>query len=123
MLSGIFEEPLETFQQLVDNNITLFQQPLDFGNRQFLKESTIAEYNKLEETYHIPVSYEEYNYMVDQYVMIDGTHAELYHHWDSMYLKEHHSGRYIRSKERLRGHQPFGGYLLNKKWHLNEVGE
>ena len=27
----------------------------------------------------------------------------------------------IRSKEKLRGHHPYSGYLSNKKWHLNEV--
>ena len=30
-------------------------------------------------------------------------------------------GRWYRSKEKVAGMNPFGGYLSSKKWHLNEV--
>ena len=30
-------------------------------------------------------------------------------------------GRWHRSKEKVAGIYPYGGYLTNKKWHLNEV--
>ena len=36
--------------------------------------------------------------------------------------KEINSGRgWHRSKEKVAGDHPYGGYLTNKKWHLNEV--
>ena len=35
--------------------------------------------------------------------------------------KELKMGKWHRSKETVSGTNPYGGFLSNKKWHLNEV--
>ena len=65
--------------------------------------------------------------MTEHDVIGKGTHAQMTSFltpWD-LYLgenKEINSGRgWYRSKEKVAGKYPYGGYLTNKKWHLNEV--
>ena len=47
-----------------------------------------------------------------------GTHA-----WMTGYLGGYtlDMGKWYRSKDKVAGRYPYGGYLTNKKWHLNEV--
>ena len=122
ILSRNFEEPLETFQQLVDNNITLFNEPRGKIWKQTLEQSSFPEYNKLAETFKTHSDWREYDHDIDVHLLTDGTHALLKSFSDG-YLRSSSKmrGWYTRSKEKLRGHNPFGGYLSNKKWHLNEV--
>ena len=90
--------------------------------KQFLEQSTIPEYNKLAETFHITKDWDEfYNYYIDQYLIRNGTHAVLQSQSATNGHLIYYWGWYTRSKERLRGQNPYGGYLSNKKWHLNEV--
>ena len=51
-------------------------------------------------------------------VIGNGTHALM-----SGYLSPYELtfGKWYRSTERVSGKNPHGGYLTNKKWHLNEV--
>ena len=50
--------------------------------------------------------------------MSAGTHAYVGGYLNSYYIA---LGRWHRSKENLAGFDPYGMYLTNKKWHLNEV--
>ena len=56
-----------------------------------------------------------------------GTHAMMTYSlgWFELEIgekEEINSGRgWYRSRERVAGMNPYGGYLTNKKWHLNEV--
>ena len=47
-----------------------------------------------------------------------GTHAQVS---TSVAQYELAMGKWHRSKEKVAGKYPYGGYLTNKKWHLNEV--
>ena len=121
-MSRNFEEPLETFQQLVDNNITLFNEPTGKIWKQTLEQSILPEYKKLAETFYTHWSWREYDYFIQKHLLTDGTHALLQSFSNSNLRRAAQvRGWYTRSKEKLRGHNPFGGYLSNKKWHLNEV--
>ena len=113
-----FEEPLDTARQLVEKNITLYGEPGYEIWKQFLQESPIPEYNKLGETMIIANDRDHYINMSRHDVIGAGTHAYM-----AGSLLPHHlaMGRWYRSKENLAGHNPYGGYLTNKKWHLNEV--
>ena len=67
---------------------------------------------------YIPKDWEEYWNIPKHYVIGKGTHAQMigYLHPYDLSL-----GRWWRSKERVEGKYPFGGYLSNKNWYLNEV--
>ena len=113
-----FEEPLDTAKQLVEKNVTLYNGPGAEMWKQFLLESSIPEYNILGETIIIADDFDHFVNMTKDDVMSTGTHANM-----AAYLGQNtlSMGRWHRSKEKVAGFYPYGGYLTNKKWHLNEV--
>ena len=72
---------------------------------------------------------DHFNNITAHDVIVAGTHAQMAGGLDPYELdlgKKHHpegNGTYgwYRSKEMVAGLYPYGGYLTNKKWHLNEV--
>ena len=122
-----FEEPLDTAKQLVEKNITLYVTPGAEIWKQFLLDSSIPEYKILGENITIPDDWDHYGYMTEHDVIGAGTHAQMKTSLGPKELslgenKEINSGRgWYRSKEKVAGKYPYGGYLTNKKWHLNEV--
>jgi len=122
-----FEEPLDTAKQLVEKNITLYDIPGTEIWKQFLLESSITEYNILGENLTIIADdWDHFNYMSEHDAIGAGTHAYMAASISPRDLsygenKEINSGRgWYRSKEEVAGKYPYGGYLTNKKWHLNE---
>ena len=111
-----FEDPLDTAKQLVEKNITLY----DIAQiwKQFLLESPIKEYKILGKNMIIANDYDHFDYISKNYVIREGTHAYM---GGSLLPFELAMGRWYRSQEKVAGDYPFGGYLTNKKWHLNEV--
>ena len=118
ILKPNFEEPLDTAKQLVDKNITLYNQPWGDIWKQFLLESPIPEYNILGGTYIIADDWDHFDNISKHDVIGAGTHAQMV---DYLTLHELSLGNWHRSEEKLAGTYPYGGYLTNKKWHLNEV--
>ena len=118
MLRPNFEDPFDTAQQLVDNNITLYDVPGAEIRKQFLANSPIPSYNKLAETMIFTNSWAEYFQYAEQNVIGNGTHAKMAF---KVYPLELQYGTWHRSQERVSGNNPFGGYVSNKKWYLNEV--
>ena len=110
-----FEEPLDTAKQLVEKNITLYDVPGYEFWKQFLLESSIEEYNILGKHYITADDWDHYYNMTEHDAIGAGTHALM-----TGYLT---GDRYLwyRSKEKVEGKYPYGGWLTNKKWHLNEV--
>ena len=113
-----FEEPLDTVKQLVEKNITLYDEPGAEIWKQFLLDSPIPEYKILGETYIIADDWDHFKNISKYDVIGAGTHALM-----KGGLKRHERamGRWYRSREILSGDNPYAGYLTNKKWHLNEV--
>ena len=122
-----FEEPLDTAKQLVEQNITLYMHSYAESWKVFMLESNNSEYKILGENMIIADDWDHFYNMSEHYVIGAGTHAMM-----SSYLapeelefgenEEINSGRgWYRSKESVSGKYPYGGYLTNKKWHLNEV--
>ena len=118
MLRPNFEDPLDTAQDLVDNNITLYDVPGAHIWKQFLAHSPVPAYNKLSENMIIAKDWDEHDNYTEYYVLGKGTHAYMGSFVDSDYLD---MGRWHRSEERVRGDNPYAGYLSNKNWYLNEV--
>ena len=113
-----FEEPLDTAKQLVEKNITLYEEPGTEIWKQFLLESSIPEYRILGETYIVADDYDHFEKISEHDVMGAGTHARMTGYVGPSDLA---LGKWYRSKEKLAGDNPYAGYLTNKKWHLNEV--
>ena len=66
-----FDDPLDTAQQLVENNIILFSSPyVSQSWKQKLAESSITAYNKLSENFAIPVDWADY-WLYSQYLTLD----------------------------------------------------
>ena len=80
-------------------------------------ESSIPEYNILGENMIITDDWDHFKNMTKHDVIGAGTHVHM-----TVHLTPHElaMGRWHRSKEMLSGFHPYGGYLTNKKWHLNE---
>ena len=124
-----FEKPLDTAKQLVEKNITIYMGPGTEIWKQFLLEAPILEYNKLGETFIITDDWDHFDKISLHDAIGAGTHAQMVGNLFSSDLamgKKHHpegNGKYgwYRSKEKMAGRNPYGGYLTNKKWHLNEV--
>ena len=113
-----YEEPLDTAKQLAEKKITLYDGPGFELWKEFLLESSNADYNKLGETYIITDHWDNFYNMIEHNVIGAGTHALMTY---SLAPYELAMGRWHRSKEKVAGFYPYGGYLTNKKWHLNEV--
>ena len=113
-----FEEPLDTAKQLVEKNITHFLWPGAEIWKQFLIESSIAEYRILGENTIIPNDWDHYNRITKYDVIGNGTHAIMS---PFLWQEDLDLGTWYRSKEKLSGLYPYSGYLTNTKWHLNEV--
>ena len=116
-----FEEPLDTAKQLVERNITLYDVPGAEYWKQFLLESTILEYNILAENYIVADNMEHFYHKAEHDVIGAGTHAVMAAHLLSKELSLGGERGWYRSKESVAGINPYGGYLTNKKWHLNKV--
>ena len=119
-----FEEPLDTAKQLVEQNITLYMPPAYDIWIQFLLQSPVPEYNILGENMIIADDWGHFDNLTIESIT-EGKHAKPSFYLDSIELelaKHHPQGKgWYRSKEQLSGSNPYGGYLSNKKWHLNEV--
>ena len=113
-----FEDHLDTAKQLVEENITLYYVPGGEFFRQFLLESSIPEYNILGETIIIADDWDHFENIALHDVIGNGTHAKMA---AALFPNELAMGRWHRSKERVAGKYPYGGFLTNKKWNLNEV--
>ena len=113
-----FEEPLDTANQLVENDIKLYSVPVATNlYKQFLKQSNVHEYTILGDNM-IVSNWSDYWNIHEHGVMGEGTHALLAWGLDKY---EQSFGRWHRSQEKLSGWPVYVGYMTNKKWQFNEV--
>ena len=108
---------MNTAQQMVDNNITMFGYPGDYHQGVFNASEDHA-LMKLAETYYIPETWVNWENDFEYYIQEKGTHANVYSYPtpDDLQL-----GKWWRSTENIPGLQPYGGFMVRKKWHLGEV--
>ena len=128
-----FEPHVHTARDLVEKDITLYMTPGSQIWRQMLSQSDIPEYRKIAESMIITKSWDQFNAMTKNEMLSRGTHATMrsslspeevdwpteYDHDQGRY--KYNSGRGFYRGEKVVGKIPGGGYLTNKKWHLNEV--
>ena len=119
MLKPRFEEPIDSAKQLIENNITLVMESGSYYWVQFLAKSHIPEYQTLSKRVIITNSWFEYDEMMKHDIIGNGTHAILDYGLDP---KRKSLGRRWRGNLAL-GDYPYGGYLSDKKWLLNEASD
>ena len=124
-----FEEPIDSAKQLIENNITLINIPSGQFWRQFLANSPIPEYQTLEKSLHTTTSALGYSRRIRDDVIGKGTHAIMLHDLPSiakkskLWWRDHKSPRKWWRGDLVLGNYPYGGYLSDKKWHLNEASD
>ena len=108
---------MNTANQLVDNNITMFGMPISYHQDMFNTSEDPA-LKKLAETYHIAETWDEYVHDMEYHIHTKGTHAIVYSYLDPIDLN---MGKWWRSTENIPGMNPYGGFPTRKNWYLNEV--
>ena len=122
MFKPRFEEPINSAEQLIENNITVITWGGEYWE-QFLANSPTPEYQTLSEGL---VGLNIFNYLrsIGKNIIIDGTHAYLNHRLGGFEKEEAKAnGKRWWKGDLVKGHNPYGGYLSDKKWHLNEVSD
>ena len=141
-----FEPFVHTARDLVERGIILYMWPGSQIWRQMLSQSDNPEHRKIAESMIITESYDQYNAMIKNEMLSQGTHAMMLSYlypyelaWatevdddqgvtivSTEYMtqkgeyKYNHGRGYYRG-EMVVGKIPGGGYLTHKQWHLNEV--
>ena len=143
-----FESPVHSATDMVKRNITLYFGPNGQMWKQWLNQSSITEYRKIAESMIITKSYYQFKALTKNEMLSRGTHARMesylapyelalarevdddkgvtivsteYVTQKGEYKYNYGRGYYRGEMVVLRGYTGLGGYLTNKKWHLNEV--
>ena len=115
ILRANFDDPVDTAQDIVDRNLTLFMGPNSVMWKQWLATHDNPLYRKISETMFLT---KDQDSMTRHGVMRDNTHVRM-----GSYLTPHQKslGLWWRSKERVEGFQGYAGFLTRKKWKHYEV--
>ena len=143
-----FEPPVHTFGDMVERDMTLFMPGRSALWKRMLSQSKIPEYRKIGENMILTESWSQYYALIRNDLLSRGTHAMIKTHlgnkiggWATdidpdqgvtiisteyktlkgKYKYNHGRGFYRGQRVVLDEHSGQGGYLTNKKWHLNEV--
>ena len=141
-----FESPVRDAKDLVERNITLYDRPNGHMWKQLLSQSDILEYRKIAETMIITKSWDHFEEMTKNEMLSQGTHARMSPYIQirrlrmakeidpdqgvtiisTEYVTQKGEYKYNHGRGYYRGEKvvldsKIGGFLTNKKWHLNEV--
>ena len=125
MMRPRFEKPVDTAQDMVDRNITLFEFWYYYPSRKDRLESlNIPEYSTIAENmiltdenqYH----YTEYYHFVEKYIHEAGTHAIIMGYLDYYVLQVAPMHKWWKSSETVPLGMRHGGYITDRNWILNE---
>lgn len=121
MLRPNYEKPLDYAKDLLDRDITLFT--WDYGHlwKQLLVESAIPDYRELGHGMVISDDWDHFYEIAETEVHDAGTHAMMSYVLFPNLKNQTRYGKWWRSKEKVSGESPFGSWLANKKWHMNDV--
>ena len=117
MLKQRFEDPIDSAKQMIENNITYFEMPGGEYWVKFLAESPIPEYQTLSKSMMIAKDWDEFWHLLEHGIIGNGTHAMMIY---GLTQWEKSLGRWWKGNIVL-GKYPYGGFLSDKKWHLNEA--
>ena len=141
-----FEPSVDTARDLLERDITLYMRPSSQFWKQWLSQHYIPEYRKIGENMIFTKDSYQYYVMTKNEMLNRGTHATMRSYlppdqldWatevdddqgvtivSTEYVTQkgkykNNYGRGYYRGDKVVGKIPGGGYLTNKKWHLNEV--
>jgi hypothetical protein len=113
MFKPVFEVPVDTAQDVLDRGLI----PVTHEYGQFwidhLAHSDNPVYKQLAKITVVPKNWNELKRILKHDVQGAGTHVYISNWPDG-------EGYQHVSKEIIEGSNPYGGWIVNKKWHLNE---
>ena len=115
ILRANFDDPVDTAQDIVDRNLTLFMGPNSVMWKQWLATHDNPLYRKISETMFLT---KDQDSMTRHGIMRDNTHVLM---GDQPSPHRKSLGLWWRSKERVEGYRGFAGFLTRKKWKHYEV--
>ena len=116
-MSPVLEKPVDTAQDILDRGMIPFT---TFGGQYwiyFLSQSPVLAYQQLAERAVIPEDREELMTILKDDLHGSGTHVYL---TNGIRTEQEPLGSYHFGKEVLQGRPPWGVWIVNKKWPLNE---
>ena len=113
ILKANYDDPVDSAQDIVDRNLTLFIIPYSFMWKQWLATHANPLYRKISETMIIPESPRQFYGLMKHGIMRDNTHVTMVGYLGPW---EKSLGLWWRSKERVEGYQGFAGFLTRKNW-------
>ena len=118
ILRANFDDPVDSAQDIVERNLTLFFTPWSEMWKKWLATHANPLYNKISETTIISESWDHYYELMEHGIIEKNTHV-----YPGGYLTpwEKSLGLWWRSKERVEGFQGYAGFLTRKKWKHYEV--
>ena len=134
ILRNNFDDPVDTAQDIINLNMTLFVNPGGEMWKLWLAKHNNTDYNKLAKTMITPETWYQYDKMVEQGILVNRTHvfmANYVYPWEiskgrqlvkpGLSPRMYHKGgeAWYRSQERVDSF-PYGGYMSRKDWRYNE---
>ena len=118
ILRANFADPVDSAQDIVERNLTLFFPPWSDMWKKWLATHANPLYNKISETMIIAESWDHYYELMEHGIIEKNTHV-----YSAGYLApgDKALGLWWRSKERVEGFQGYAGFLTRKKWKHYEV--
>ena len=123
-----FEDTIDSALDVVEKNITVFEQQYDYpGTKITLLSIKRPEWTHIANNM-VPVkSWAQYDKYTEHFIHGNytkesgGTHAFLKPYLDRYDLAIAPSEKWWRSREKVPGDNPYAGYLSAKNWNFNEV--
>ena len=118
LINPVLEEAVETDQDILDRGLIPVLQPAGQGRiwMDHLKQGGLV-YQQLAEIAVVPADWDEVGTIMEEDVQGAGTHVFLSTgvrpDWEEY-------GSYHLSKEIIEGSSPWTGWIMNKKWPLND---
>ena len=118
-----FEDPIETAQDLIDRNITIFERNSSYDyNRGAFEVQGIPEYKILGERMERIGDWDDYWYYVDHHVIGNGTHALFAPFLTRGHLMAAPMEKWWRSKEIISWRSlPYHQHFSGREWKFNEA--
>ena len=121
MMRPRFEDPIDTAKDMMDNNITLFEDEYYFPSlKQKLLDLDIPEYTFIAENMVSVKDWDEYDYYIEHYIHGSGTHAFMGGNLGYFILQIVPMEKWWKSSEIIPVNS-YSSYLSGKNWIMNEV--
>ena len=118
LIKPVLEKPIDSVQTIVDRGMVPITMEAGHVWKDFLKSSANPNYPKLAEKIIVPKDYNEWLNNVTERILKDGTSVQLASAIPPKAGLD--PADFYKSKDILEGDNPYGVWIVNKKWPLSE---